>query len=98
MSGPVVIEERRGDIALISIDHPPVNALAHSVRSALLEAVIAADGDAEVRAIVIRGVGRFAETHGREYWTPAPLLEEIAAAGDTFQAWQSRRAATMRAS
>ena len=58
MSGPFIIEERRGDIALISIDHPPVNALAQPVRSALLEAVSAADGDPTVRAIVIRGVGR----------------------------------------
>jgi 3-hydroxyacyl-CoA dehydrogenase len=44
-------------------------------------------------AAVLRGIRKLAETHGREYWTPAPLLEEIAAAGDTFQAWQTRRTA-----
>jgi 3-hydroxyacyl-CoA dehydrogenase len=45
-------------------------------------------------AAVLQGIDRFAETHGREYWTAAPLLEEIAAAGETFQAWQNRRAPT----
>jgi 3-hydroxyacyl-CoA dehydrogenase len=44
-------------------------------------------------AAVLRGIRKLAETHGREYWTPAPLLEEIAAASETFQAWQTRRAA-----
>jgi 3-hydroxyacyl-CoA dehydrogenase len=47
---------------------------------------------------VLDGICRFAELHGRQYWTPAPLLEEIAAAGDTFQAWQNRRAAMTGAS
>ena len=44
------------------------------------------------------GSASSAETHGREYWTPAPLLEEIGAAGETFQAWQARRAAAAGAS
>jgi enoyl-CoA hydratase/carnithine racemase len=81
VSGPVIIEERRGDIALISIDHPPVNALAHPVRSALLEAVIAADGDPKVRAIVIRGVGRHfvagADIREFDQDPRAPLLNDV---------------------
>jgi 3-hydroxyacyl-CoA dehydrogenase len=49
--------ERRGSIALIRIDHPPVNALSFAVRSALLAAVEAAEADPEVDAIVIAGEG-----------------------------------------
>ena len=36
---PVVRSELRGAIALVTIDNPPVNALSHSVRSGLLDAV-----------------------------------------------------------
>lgn len=54
----VVRVERRGSVAVIRIDHPPVNALAHPVRSALLAAVAAADADSAVDAMVIAGEGR----------------------------------------
>jgi 3-hydroxyacyl-CoA dehydrogenase len=50
--------ERCGSIAVIRIDHPPVNALAHPVRSALLAAVVAADEDPAVDGIIIAGEGR----------------------------------------
>jgi 3-hydroxyacyl-CoA dehydrogenase len=58
MSEAMVRAERRGEIALLSIEHPPVNALSAPVRSALLEAVLAAEHDSETRAIVIHGVGK----------------------------------------
>ena len=45
-------------IAVLTIDHPPVNALAHPVRTALHRAIIAVDDDPQIRAIVIRGNGR----------------------------------------
>jgi 3-hydroxyacyl-CoA dehydrogenase len=81
VSGPLIIEERRGDIALIWIDHPPVNALAHAVRSALLEAAAAADGDPEVRAILIRAVGRHfvagADIREFDQEPRAPLLNDV---------------------
>ena len=54
----VVELEHRGAVAVVRIDHPPVNALAHSVRVALLAAVTAADADPAVGAIVITGEGR----------------------------------------
>ena len=38
--------DRHNRIALLSIDHPPVNAMAQPVRAALLEAVMAAEADA----------------------------------------------------
>ena len=57
MTESTVRSGRRGDIVVLSIDHAPVNALAWPVRSALLDAVVAADSDAGVAAIVIHGVG-----------------------------------------
>jgi 3-hydroxyacyl-CoA dehydrogenase len=46
-----------GAVALIEISHPPVNALAHPVRSALLARVNALAADATVAALVIHGAG-----------------------------------------
>ena len=40
-------------------------------------------------AVVLDGVQRFADTLGRQYWTPAPLLEELARSGGSFQAWRA---------
>jgi 3-hydroxyacyl-CoA dehydrogenase len=54
---PIVGYQRFGNIVALAIDNPPVNALAHRVRVALLEAVIAADLDADVGGIIIHGVG-----------------------------------------
>jgi len=42
-------------------------------------------------ATVLDGIRRFAQTHGTQYWTPAPLLAEICARADTFGAWSGRR-------
>ena len=50
--------ERRGDIALVTIDNPPVNALSHHVRTGIEEAIGAARADDEVRAIVLTCAGR----------------------------------------
>jgi len=86
MNGPLPAQaairvQRAGDIAVFSIDHPPVNALAHPVRSALLDAVAAADIDAGVAAIVIRGVGQHfvAGADIREFDSEprAPLLNDV---------------------
>jgi 3-hydroxyacyl-CoA dehydrogenase len=42
--------------------------------------------------VVLEGVQRFERAFGPRYWTAAPLLRELAAAGDTFQSWTLRRA------
>lgn len=47
-----------GDIALIEIDNPPVNATSRGVRQGLLDAIIAAEADERVAAIVIAGAGK----------------------------------------
>ncbi|HBZ06097.1 MAG TPA: 3-hydroxyacyl-CoA dehydrogenase, partial [Massilia sp.] len=53
-----VVREQHGDILLVTIDNPPVNALGVDVRRGLMEAIDAADGDASVKAIVLAGAGR----------------------------------------
>src|SRR3954469_3211454 len=49
---------RDGNVAIITIDNPPVNALRHGVRRGIQECVIAARDDASVEAIVLMGAGR----------------------------------------
>ena len=50
--------EREGEILVVTIDHPPVNALNVDVRRGLLAAVQQAQADASVRAVLIVGAGR----------------------------------------
>ncbi|MDP2086893.1 MAG: 3-hydroxyacyl-CoA dehydrogenase NAD-binding domain-containing protein [Gemmobacter sp.] len=50
--------ERDGEVAILVIDSPPVNALGLAVRLGLLAALDAAVADPAVRAIVIRAEGR----------------------------------------
>ncbi|MBT8456022.1 MAG: 3-hydroxyacyl-CoA dehydrogenase [Rhodobacteraceae bacterium] len=47
-----------GDVALLTIGNPPVNALAHAVRAGLATGLERAGDDPEVRAIVICAKGR----------------------------------------
>ncbi len=54
----VVGEARDGEVAIVTLNSPPVNALSHALRSQALEAVRAADADAGVKAIVMIGAGR----------------------------------------
>ena len=49
---------RHGDVAVITIDNPPVNALSFKVSEVLLAQVCVADADAEVSALVLIGAGR----------------------------------------
>jgi 3-hydroxyacyl-CoA dehydrogenase len=56
--GTLVRTIREGEIAIIEIDNPPVNATSQGVRQGLLAALVAADEDAGVAAIVIAGAGR----------------------------------------
>ncbi len=54
----VVQFEKRGQIGVIGVNNPPVNALGHAVRQGLIEALTLALGDAEVQSIVLIGRGR----------------------------------------
>lgn len=53
--------QRAGGVTTLELDHPPVNALGLDLVTAIRDAVVKADGDAETRALLIRGAGgRFA--------------------------------------
>lgn len=49
---------RDGDIAIVTIDNPPVNALSFHVREPLMQALVSLRDDASVAAIVIACAGR----------------------------------------
>jgi len=49
---------RDGNVAIITIDNPPVNALRQAVRAGIKDCVIAARDDANVEAIILTGAGR----------------------------------------
>src|ERR1039457_1000341 len=50
--------EVRGDVAVISMNNPPVNGLGYETRRGLVEGLDKALEDAAVRAVVITGAGR----------------------------------------
>jgi len=54
----VVTIAREGNIAVVTIDNPPVNALSQAVRQGLVDAVSELDGDPEVSAVVLTCAGR----------------------------------------
>ena len=57
MTQPVTLSTA-GSIAVIQINNPPVNSLSQAVRQGLRDAVVQADTDLAVKAIVIIGAGR----------------------------------------
>jgi len=75
---------RDGDVAVITVDNPPVNALKHEVRAGLVEAMQQAHDDAAVKAVVIACAGRtfFAGADITEFGKPpqAPSLHDVIAA------------------
>jgi 3-hydroxyacyl-CoA dehydrogenase len=79
---PVNIEHR-DNVAVVSIDHPPVNSLGYATRRALFAAIEQTEQDVTVRAIVITGKGRSfsAGADIREFDTPegvrAPTLHSL---------------------
>lgn len=80
-AAPAVRTERAGDILVVTLDHPPVNALNVEVRRGLLQAVQQAQADAQVRAVLIVGTGRafIAGADIREFGKPPlpPSLPEV---------------------
>lgn len=53
-----VYASRSGQVAVLTIDHAPVNCLSQPMRYALWSAIEAADADKEVQGIVLTGAGR----------------------------------------
>jgi 3-hydroxyacyl-CoA dehydrogenase len=75
---------RDGEIAIITADNPPVNALKHEVRAGLVEGLRQIHDDAGIKAVVIACAGRtfFAGADITEFGKPpqAPGLGEVIAA------------------
>jgi 3-hydroxyacyl-CoA dehydrogenase len=72
----IIQYSRRGPVAVISIDSPPVNGLGHAVRAGVLRCLEGALADDEVEAIVIHGDGRMfsAGADIKEFGTDLVLL------------------------
>ncbi|MGN6649990.1 3-hydroxyacyl-CoA dehydrogenase NAD-binding domain-containing protein [Trinickia sp.] len=58
MPQSVVSRSLHGNVLVVTIDHPPVNALSVDVRRGLVDAIEAAEHDAAVAAVLIVGAGR----------------------------------------
>lgn len=71
------IYQAHGDVAVITLDNPPVNGLGYDTRRALTDGLARAQADAAIRAVVITGAGK-AFSGGadiREFGTPKALQE-----------------------
>ena len=78
---------RHGDIAVLTIQNPPVNALSQAVRQGLMERMDQAEADAGVRAVLIGGQGRafIAGADITEFGKP-PLMPSLADVVDRIEA------------
>ena len=54
----IVTVTRDNEIAIVTIDNPPVNALSHAMRKPLNEALIALRDDDSVKGVVLACAGR----------------------------------------
>lgn len=73
--------QRHGDIGVIQIANPPVNALSHAVRSGLVNALEEGIADTQAKALVVLADGRtfIAGADIREFGKPSqdPLLPDV---------------------
>ena len=83
MAGPVTFA-KRGQVGVITVDNPPVNALSTAVRKGLLDCFRQGERDPEVKAMVVIGAGRtfIAGADIREFGKPLaePDLHTVTAA------------------
>jgi 3-hydroxyacyl-CoA dehydrogenase len=77
----VVHTAQHGEVLVVTIDHPPVNALSVDVRRGLMSAIDEAEADARVQGVLIVGAGRgfIAGADIREFGQPPkhPILPEV---------------------
>ncbi len=82
----VVVYEREGEVGLIKVASPPVNALSQAVRAGLMEALAAGLADVEAKALVLYGDARtfIAGADIKEFGKPpqSPGLKEVIDAFD----------------
>lgn len=78
---PVVELRRDGEIAVLAVNSPPVNALSAQVREGIVEGIRRAGADANVKAVVLHCEGRtfFAGADISEFGKPPkqPMLPEV---------------------
>jgi enoyl-CoA hydratase len=79
--------ERRGAVALVTIDNPPMNALSAALLDELEAEIGALDADDAVRAIVLRGAGERAFVAGADI-KEFPALRESASEGGSARGIQ----------
>ena len=77
--GEFVSTEQEGAVAVVTIDHPPVNALSAPLLEELEAELERLDADDDVRAIVLQGAGERAFVAGADI-SEFPALRESAAA------------------
>ena len=87
-SNEVVKIDRDGDIAVVTMNNPPVNALGHALRQGLITALASLRDAAEVKAVVLLGSAR-AFSGGAditEFGKPqaSPLLGEVIGVVEDF--------------
>ncbi len=77
----VVRTAKDGDLLVVTIDHPPVNAISVDVRRGLIAAIDEAEADASVKGVLLLGAGRafIAGADIREFGRPPmhPILPEV---------------------
>jgi 3-hydroxyacyl-CoA dehydrogenase len=69
--------EAHGDVAVITLDNPPVNGLGFATRRGITDALARAEADGSIRAVVITGAGK-AFSGGadiKEFGSPKALAE-----------------------
>ena len=67
----------QGDVAIITLDNPPVNGLGLSTRQGIADGMAKANADAAVKSIIITGAGK-AFSGGadiKEFGSPKALQE-----------------------
>ncbi|MEX0404650.1 3-hydroxyacyl-CoA dehydrogenase NAD-binding domain-containing protein [Aquibium sp. LZ166] len=85
-----VTVSRDGDIAIVTLDNPPVNSLSHHLRKPLNEALLKLRDDASVRGVVLACAGRtfVAGADITEFGTPkataSPNLRELIVTLESF--------------
>jgi 3-hydroxyacyl-CoA dehydrogenase len=69
--------ELRGDVAVITMDNPPMNGLGYDTRRGIVDGVSRALSDASVKAIVLTGAGKAFSSGAdiREFGSPKAISE-----------------------
>jgi len=78
--------EQDGRVAIVTLDHPPVNALSSKLLEELEEEYDRLDRDDETRAIVLRGEGEKAFVAGADITEFPAMREQIEEAAETGSA------------